>query len=134
MIRNAKVRRTVTVLGSALLAVVLLPAGSERIVEAAPTNSESCLPGDLRQKLNQVRARFGSISVVSSYRPGARIAGSGRVSLHASCRAVDFRPNGASLNQVAAWLRQNHHGGLGIYPCMNHIHIDNGPSVQWTRC
>lgn len=98
------------------------------------TNSESCLPGELRSKLSQIRAKFGNIQVVSTGRPGARIAGSGRMSLHSDCRAVDFVPPNGKYGQVVAWLHQNHGGGTGTYTCMNHIHMDNGPEMHWSKC
>ncbi len=96
--------------------------------------SESCLPGVLKQRLAQIRKRFGSISVVSAHRPGAKIRGSGKASYHGSCRAVDFVPPGGKYGEVTRWLYANHEGGVGTYTCMNHIHIDNGPNVRWSKC
>ena len=98
------------------------------------TTSESCLPGSLKSRLAQVRKKFGSISVVSTHRPGATINGSGRTSYHASCRAVDFVPPSGAYRKVTNWLYANHEGGVGTYTCMNHIHIDNGPNVRWSKC
>jgi len=120
---------------AAALAVVAVPATvSAPNMAVSATSSEGCLPGDLRSKLNQIRSQFGSIQVVSTGRPGARIAGSGRMSLHSDCRAVDFVPPPGKYGQVAAWLRSNHGGGVGTYTCMNHIHIDNGPGMYWSKC
>ena len=96
--------------------------------------SEGCLPGVLKQRLSQIRSRFGSISVVSTHRPGARIRGSGKASYHSSCRAVDFVPPRGKYGDVTRWLYANHEGGVGTYTCMNHIHIDNGPNVRWSKC
>lgn len=113
-------------LGALCFAAVLTPA------QAA---GRGCLPASLTQKLNEVRAKFGPITVVSSHRPGARIAGSGRRSYHASCRAVDFNPPKGKYNQVVAYLNSKHKGGLGTYSCgMHHIHIDNGPRVRFHKC
>ncbi|NJM55662.1 MAG: hypothetical protein HC841_06935 [Verrucomicrobiae bacterium] len=71
--------------------------------------------------------------ILSTYRPGARIAGSGKSSLHASCRAVDFKPT-RNHAKVVAWLKANHGGGVGTYSgSMNHIHIDNGAYVRFHR-
>jgi len=102
----------------------------------SPSSAEaSCLPASLQNTLGQIRSLFGPVSVVSAHRPGARIAGSGRRSYHASCRAVDFNPPPGKYSQVVAWLRQNHNGGLGTYSCgMHHIHIDNGPHVRFHKC
>ena len=95
---------------------------------------EACLPGVLKQRLNQIRKHFGSISVVSTHRPGAMIGGSGHTSYHGSCRAVDFVPPRGKYAEVTRWLSANHSGSVGTYTCMNHIHIDNGPNMRWSKC
>jgi hypothetical protein len=89
----------------------------------------SCLPGNLKAALANVSARFGQVTVISTHRPGARIRG-GRPSLHASCRAVDFRPARGTYGKVAAYLRSTWNGGLGTYSS-GHIHIDAGPRYRW---
>jgi uncharacterized protein YcbK (DUF882 family) len=89
----------------------------------------------LKKRLSEIRQKFGPIKVISTHRPGARIAGSGNRSYHASCRAVDFVPPSGKYRQVAAWLKSNHGGGVGTYSCgLNHIHIDNGPHVRFHHC
>lgn len=98
------------------------------------TTSEGCLPGVLKTRLSQIRKKFGAIRVVSTHRPGARINGSGKPSYHGSCRAVDFVPPSGKYKRVLLWLYGNHEGGIGNYTCMNHIHIDNGPNVRFTKC
>jgi uncharacterized protein YcbK (DUF882 family) len=98
------------------------------------TTGESCLPGVIKARLAQVRKNFGSIQVVSTHRPGAKIRGSGNTSYHASCRAADFVPPKGKYGTVTKWLYANHEGGVGTYTCMNHIHIDNGPNVRWSKC
>ena len=98
-----------------------------------------CLPSSLRATIRAVEARFGAVQVISTHRLGARIAGSRKRSLHASCRAVDFNPPPGRYRAVLAWLTRNHSGGLGTYSGgFHHIHIDNGPRVhfhmrQWPR-
>ncbi|HWV83188.1 MAG TPA: D-Ala-D-Ala carboxypeptidase family metallohydrolase [Hyphomicrobiaceae bacterium] len=97
--------------------------------------STSCLPSSVRSTLNQIRAKFGPVRIVSTFRRGAVIAGTGRRSLHASCRAVDFHAPAGKRAAVIAWLRANHKGGLGIYSCgMSHLHIDNGGHYTWNKC
>lgn len=94
-----------------------------------------CLPGSVKSILNQIESRFGRVQVISSFRKGARIAGSGRRSYHASCRAVDFHPPKGKYAAVVAYLKRNFKGGIGTYRCrMRHIHIDNGPKVRWSKC
>ena len=99
------------------------------------TSGSGCLPGVLKTRLSQIRSRFGSVRVISTFRRGARIAGSGRRSFHASCRAVDFYPPRGKYRAVVNWLKRNHFGGVGTYSCgMHHIHIDNGPRIRFHHC
>lgn len=110
----------------AMIATATLPA---------PHAEAGCMPSQLRSLLNQIRSKFGPVQVISTHRPGARIAGSGRRSYHASCRAVDFHPPRGKYRQVVAWLKRNHRGGVGTYSCtLHHIHIDTGPRVRWHKC
>jgi uncharacterized protein YcbK (DUF882 family) len=123
--RRARVSSSLAVLFAALVPVLATSSAAEA----------SCLPSSLKRTLSQIERQFGSVSIVSTHRPGARIAGSGRPSLHASCRAVDFNPPRGKHAQVVAWLKANHSGGVGTYSCgMNHVHIDNGPYVRYHRC
>ena len=98
----------------------------------APRIPTGCLPGSIKARLSEIRKKFGPITIISTYRPGARIAGTGHRSKHADCRAVDFKLK----NKLKAWrwLNKVHNGGLGIYhgKC-NHLHIDNGPRARWNR-
>ena len=112
-----------------------LALGGASAPAAAHTSSTGCLPASVRSTLSQIQKKFGRIQVVSTHRAGARIAGSGRASYHASCRAADFSPPRGKHGQVVAWLKNNFHGGVGTYSCsMHHIHIDNGPQVRWHKC
>ena len=120
---------------AAFAASLPLTATDADAARSGATSSSSCLPGVLRRRLSQIRARFGSVKVISTFRRGARIAGTGRRSFHASCRAVDFVPPRGKYRAVANWLKQNHFGGVGTYSCgMYHIHIDNGPRVRFHKC
>jgi uncharacterized protein YcbK (DUF882 family) len=66
------------------------------------------------------------VQVISTCRPGARIATTGKVSKHASGQAIDFRVPGRKA-EVISWLRQNHNaGGTMTYSDMDHIHVDVG--------
>jgi len=119
---------------AAVMAVGLFSLPVSKTAQAAGM-ATGCLPGVLKQRLSQIRSKFGPVRVVSTHRPGARIAGSGRRSFHSSCRAVDFHPPRGKHRAVVAWLKANHGGGVGTYGCaMNHIHIDNGPQVRFHHC
>lgn len=102
--------------GIALITAMLIGVPIEQS-EAARRSSggSSCLPGVLKKRLAQIRARFGRVRLISTYRRGARIAGSGRRSFHASCRAVDFHAPRGKYRAVVAWLKRNHFGGVGTY-------------------
>lgn len=116
------------------LAVALAAVGSLTLLPDELDASSSCLPSVLKSRLAQVSKTFGRVTVVSTYRRGARMP-NGRRSFHASCRAVDFKPPRGKYSQVASWLKANHNGGVGTYSCgMHHIHIDTGPRVRFHHC
>ena len=128
----------------ALLAVALVPAAVEaksyqgdgaklkhrsmtsRSNSGGSGSSASCLTSEARNLLGRIRSQFGNVQIISTCRPGARIASSGKPSKHASGRAIDFRVPGKK-KQVVAWLMNNHHsGGTMTYSDMDHIHVDVG--------
>lgn len=95
--------------------------------EAGATASRSCLTSPARNLLARIERQFGTMQVVSTCRPGARIAGTGRISRHASGNAVDFNA-GLRKGAVIRWLLANHHsGGTMTYAHSGHIHVDIGP-------
>ena len=66
------------------------------------------------------------MQIISTCRPGARIAGTGRISRHASGNAVDFNAGGRKA-AIVRWLIANHKsGGTMTYAGMSHIHVDIG--------
>jgi hypothetical protein len=77
--------------------------------------------------LQTIEDKFGPVNVISGYRPGARIATSGRVSRHASGNAVDIDA-GSRKAAIVKWLIATHkNGGTMTYSDMSHIHVDIGP-------
>ena len=97
---------------------------------SAGSVNASCLPPAIKGALADVQRRFGPATIISAHRNGARIRGSGRASLHATCQAVDFRPAPGTYAAVASHLRRNWQGGLGTYSS-GHIHIDTGANYRW---
>jgi Peptidase M15 len=88
--------------------------------------SRSCLTSAARALLERIEASFGKMQIISTCRPGAVIAGSGRRSKHASGQAIDFNA-GARKAAVVRWLIANHKsGGTMTYRGMSHIHVDVG--------
>jgi hypothetical protein len=99
---------------------------------AGPSTDRGCLPGALKSALASIEDRFGTVRVVSTFRPGARIAGTHHMSLHATCRAVDFHPPAGKYSEVLAYLRANWKGGIGTYSGqLHHLHMDVGHRMQW---
>jgi Peptidase M15 len=99
---------------------------------ADPSTDRGCLPGSIKNTLAAIEGRFGAVRVISTLRPGARIAGTSHMSLHATCRAVDFHPPAGKYNEVLAYLRANWKGGIGTYSGQsNHLHVDVGHPYRW---
>ena len=85
-----------------------------------------CLKPAARALLDRLEAHFGPMQIISTCRAGARIAGTGRISKHASGEAIDFNA-GNRKGEVVRWLIANHKsGGIMTYAGMSHIHIDVG--------
>jgi hypothetical protein len=78
--------------------------------------------GTLAAKAHEITMSCGS-TVISGFRGGARIAGSGHPSLHASGRAVDIRGNpGCIYAHLHDWP-----GGYSVdYGAVQHVHISLG--------
>jgi Peptidase M15 len=94
---------------------------------AGPGTSRGCLTGAAIALLGRIESQFGAVQVVSTCRPGARIAGTGRISRHASGNAIDFNAGGRKA-AIVRWLIANHRsGGTMTYAGMTHVHVDIGP-------
>lgn len=109
--------RTMLIVGVVSTLVLLNPL-------SAQAANRNCLPNQLKSTLHKLK-RFGRVQVISTYRRGARIAGTRRRSKHASCRAVDFHVRG---NKRAAirWLRRQRLEVITYGCAMHHIHIAIG--------
>ena len=107
----------------------LVSQGTITLRASAPTG---CVPGDLREVVASVAAKFGPVSVESTHRNRGRNwrAGGARHSLHLACRAIDFRVH-SRVRGVMAYLRSHPEvGGLKMYR-NGIIHIDNGEPRSW---
>ena len=91
-------------------------AGSRNSVGLGSVN------GTLAAKASEIVGSCGS-TVISSFRSGARIAGSGHTSLHASGRAVDVKGNPRCIySHLQGWP-----GGYSVdYGSVQHVHISLG--------
>jgi hypothetical protein len=102
-------------------------AGRTLAALARGGTSRSCLTPAARALLARIEAEFGALQVISTCRPGAVIAGSGRPSRHASGNAIDFKAPAGRKGEVVRWLIANHRsGGIMTYAGMSHIHVDIG--------
>ena len=89
--------------------------------------SRTCLRSEAAALLARIEAQFGRVNVISTCRPGARIAGTGKISKHASGQAVDFNAPSGRKAEIVQWLIANHRsGGTMTYARMSHIHVDVG--------
>jgi Peptidase M15 len=91
-----------------------------------------CIPGSLVKVLRRVSARYGPITVNSTWRgrsKNQKVGGRGH-SMHLACRAVDFRVHGKSRGLTKFLLSQKEVGGYNRYPS-GFYHIDNGPRRTW---
>jgi hypothetical protein len=89
--------------------------------------ARTCLRPAARDLLSRIEAQFGPVGIISTCRPGAVIAGTGRPSRHASGNAIDFNAPSGRKGEVVRWLIANHHsGGVMTYAAMDHIHVDIG--------
>jgi hypothetical protein len=100
--------------------------GRRDIARGSPDAPRTCLTEPARALLDAIEAKFGAVRLISTCRPGATIAGTGRPSRHASGNAIDFDAGGRK-GEIVAWLVANHKaGGTMTYPDMDHIHVDIG--------
>lgn len=98
---------------------------------AGNTSSVSCLTAPARALIGSIVAKFGPMDIISTCRPGARVAGTGQISRHSSGNAIDFIA-GNRKPAVLAWLIANHsNGGTMTYSNSPHIHVDIGP--HWVQ-
>jgi uncharacterized protein YcbK (DUF882 family) len=100
--------------------------------QAVGSTSRACLPSALKDVLASIESRYGPVRVISTHRPGARIAGTSHPSLHATCRAVDFHPAPGKYREVLAYLNSHWNGGIGTYSGqLHHLHVDVGHRKRW---
>lgn len=91
-----------------------------------PTRDLSGFPAPIVAKVREIESACGA-RVISAYRPGARVRGSGRMSLHASRRAVDMAGNPSCIySRLRSWP-----GGVSSdYGRVRHVHFSYSPNGQ----
>jgi murein DD-endopeptidase MepM/ murein hydrolase activator NlpD len=102
-------------------------AGRAVTAQAGGGLGRSCLTPATRALLGRIESKFGHVQIISTCRPGAVIASTGRRSKHASGQAIDFTAPSGRKGEVVRWLVANHKsGGIMTYNGMSHIHVDIG--------
>lgn len=124
----------VAIVTAVLISSLLVPSSAEAARKKSrgyhgghgSGTSLACLTPAARSLFGRIEAKFGKMQVISTCRPGARIAGTGKISKHASGQAIDFNAGGRK-GAVVQWLVANHKsGGTMTYSGMSHIHVDVG--------
>ena len=64
-------------------------AHKKRKGQSYASSSHGCLSSEARNLLGRIQNRFGNVQIISTCRPGARIATSGRPSKHAGHPSPD---------------------------------------------
>jgi len=86
--------------------------------------SRAGVPSSIAAHLSMVAAQCGAVRIISAYRPGARIAGSGRMSCHAMGQAVDYQiGNPSCALRLASRWRGGHSIDYNTAPGGKHFHI-----------
>jgi len=108
--------------------IVIVTALSARAARADA--SLGCLPASIKAALARANNACG-IHVISTLRPGARIAGTGHRSMHARCRAADFTSAkyGCVYRVLAGWPGQLSTDARR----MRHVHIDDGRYARFVH-
>lgn len=102
--------------------------GSDKVIKATSDRTD-CLPKVVCKTMREVADRFGTVKIVSSYRPAADNAkrGGAKKSMHIQCRAVDFLVPGydrRNTQQELANFLENKPGRYNVY-CTGRTHFDD---------
>lgn len=90
--------------------------------------------------LDELRAKFGPVTVVSGYRDPAynKAVGGAPESLHLTCNAFDIRVHDVAPAEVYHWLSHHEEAsrmGLGVYPSFVHVdtraHLGRPAPARW---
>jgi len=87
--------------------------------------STKCLPASVKAKLAHIERHYGKVTVISAYRKNARIAGTGKRSHHADCKAVDFHVRGNKQGAIR-WLWKQPGEVIVYRGHFHHIHVGVG--------
>ena len=80
------------------------------------SGATNCFPPQLIGFIDELRTRFGNVSINSAYRSASRNrrVGGARRSQHINCNAIDFAVPGVSRHEVKEFLTANFRGRAGV--------------------
>jgi len=111
------------VLFASLMIITTLASGADARMRTA-TTSRHCLQSETYRVLQDLEAFVGPVKLISTCRPGARIAGTRHMSHHSNGTAVDFwTPRKAS---AIRYLRSRRDVFVMTYRDMSHVHFNTG--------
>lgn len=100
--------------------------------EFRPLQSLAGFPVPLQKMVATLQSECGA-RITSAYRPGARVAGSGRPSLHSVKKAVDLQARNPSC-LYATLKKARYAGGYSTdYRAVNHLHMSWGGREHGAR-
>jgi hypothetical protein len=110
--------------GRTIRTSIIILAAAVAATTQAQAHSTSCTPGHLVSALKQVEAECGAAKIVSAHRPGARIAGTNRISQHSFCNGTNGAIDAVFSNKACALgaLRKTNYTII-TYGNSPHIHI-----------
>ena len=119
--------RAIVVLCAIAASFIASAAQAKGTMRLSSGSDRGCLTREARALLSRIESHFGRVHIVSTCRPGARIARTGKISKHASGQAIDFNAPSGKKQAIVKWLIANHRsGGTMTYAGMSHIHVDIG--------
>jgi len=114
-------------IASLIIVSAVSSADARTIKKYRYTTSVDCLKYETRTVLRNMEHLFGKMIIVSTCRPGARIAGTRHMSKHAYGMAVDFKvPRGVDRRAVIRYLVNYDNVFVMTYRDMGHVHFNTG--------
>ncbi len=120
--------------------VSALSVSQMRGVQINTHDATNCFPPRLVEAIDELRTRFGRVSIRSANRSVRhnRQVGGARGSQHVGCNAIDFEVPGVPRAEIRQFLIANFmgRGGVAFYCASEgkYFHLDMGRPRQWGRC
>lgn len=129
---RAKKRKKASRSGTSTRVAAYAPRAGAKAGRLRVNAAWKCVPNRLKKVINQIRVKYGPVTVSSTHRSRRhnRMVGGKRRSYHLRCQAVDFRVHGRTRG-LTRWLAR--HPSVGGYKRYRSgfFHIDTGPKRTW---